>query len=144
MAHRDAQVTIIIGRNGTGKSTFCKEIIDGIKGRALVCTYNGAPNIWRKYKEVNIKKSDSMRFKKGIRQVIAGRYEISRNQNDTFKYIYKNNLFLMIILYMNMYRVSKIYCQQSEAIVHLKQARPMLLLVSIHMYMSNCFTLKTS
>lgn len=31
-----------------------------------------------------------MAFKKGIRQVIAGRYEISRNQNDTFKFIYKN------------------------------------------------------
>lgn len=52
---RDAQITIIIGRNGTGKSTFCEQIIKSIKGRALVCTYNGMPKIWRPYPEVNIK-----------------------------------------------------------------------------------------
>lgn len=90
MAHRDAQITIIIGRNGTGKSTFCEQIIKKIKGRALVCTYNGAPKIWRPYKEADITSAKKMNFKLGIRQVIAGRYEVSRNQNDTFKYIYKN------------------------------------------------------
>jgi nucleoside-triphosphatase THEP1 len=90
MAHRDAQITIIIGRNGTGKSTFCEQIIKGIKERALVCTYNGAPKIWRPYKEVDITSAKKMNFKRGIRQVIAGRYEVSRNQNDTFKYIYNN------------------------------------------------------
>lgn len=90
MKHRDAQITIIIGRNGTGKSTFCEQIITAIKGRALVCTYNGMPKIWRPYPEVDITKSKKMAFKKGIRQVIAGRYEVSRNQNDTFKHIYKH------------------------------------------------------
>jgi nucleoside-triphosphatase THEP1 len=90
MSERDAQITIIIGRNGTGKSTFCEQIIKTIKGRAIVCTYNGMPKIWRPYKEVDIKDKRKMAFKRGIRQVIAGRYEISRNQNDTFKYLYRN------------------------------------------------------
>ena len=90
MQERDAQITVIIGRNGTGKSTFCESIIKEIKGRALVVTYNGAPKIWRAYKEVDITDAKAMKFKKGIRSVIAGRYEISKNRNDTFKYIYKN------------------------------------------------------
>ena len=90
MRERDAQITIIIGRNGTGKSTFCESIIKKIKSRALVCTYNGMPKIWRPYAEVDITSAQKMQFKKGIRQVISGRYEVSRNQNDTFKYIYKN------------------------------------------------------
>lgn len=87
---RDAQTTIIIGRNGTGKSTYCKKILDKLKGKAIVVTYNGAPKIWRKYKEARIDDPKHMqKFQKGVRQVIAARYEDGR-KNHTFKYIYKN------------------------------------------------------
>jgi ABC-type oligopeptide transport system ATPase subunit len=87
---RDAQITIILGRNGTGKSTFCQKIIDRMNTRALAVTYNGMPKIWRPYPEINIKNAKAMAFKKGIRQVIAGRYEQSANKNDVFQYIYTN------------------------------------------------------
>ena len=75
--HRDAQIIIIIGRNGTGKSTFCEHIVQHIKQRAVVVTYNGQPKIWRPYAEVDIRNPKKMAFKKGIRQVVAGRYEVS-------------------------------------------------------------------
>lgn len=88
--HRDAQVTIIFGRNGTGKSTFCKEMIDRIGKRALVVTYNGQPKIWRSFKKVDIRDQKAMNFKKGIRQVIAYRYEESPKKNKIFEYLYKN------------------------------------------------------
>ena len=87
---RDAQITIILGRNGTGKSTFCEQIINAMGTRALAVTYNGMPKIWRPYPEVNIKNAKAMQFKKGIRQVIAGRYEVSANKNDVFQHIYTN------------------------------------------------------
>jgi hypothetical protein len=88
---RDAQSTIIIGRNGTGKSTHCKRILDKLKGKALVVTYNGVPKIWRKLPEARIDDKESMeKFQKGTKQVIAARYEVNARQNDTFKFIYKN------------------------------------------------------
>jgi hypothetical protein len=89
--HRDAQVTIIIGRNGTGKSTFCEKIIKALDERALVVTYNGMPKIWRPYKIIDVSKASRFtKFQKGIRQVIAARYEIGSNRNDVFKHIYTN------------------------------------------------------
>ena len=88
--HRDAQVTIIVGRNGTGKSTFCEKIIKAINQRALVVTYNGMPKIWRPYKEVDVRKPKAMAFKKGIRQVVAARYEESAKKNHVFQHIYTN------------------------------------------------------
>ena len=51
--HRDAQVTIIMARNGTGKSTFCERIVKAMKQRAVVVTLNGAPKIWRQYKAID-------------------------------------------------------------------------------------------
>jgi len=88
--HRDAQITIIIGRNGTGKSTFCEQIIKQIKQRAIVVTYNGQPKIWRPYKEVDVRNTKKMAFAKGIRQVVAGRYEVSAKKNEVFKHIYRH------------------------------------------------------
>jgi ABC-type cobalamin/Fe3+-siderophores transport system ATPase subunit len=88
---RDAQTTIIIGRNGTGKSTFCEKILKKLKGKALVVTYNGAPKIWRPFPEAPLEDKGKMeKIKKGIRQVIAARYEVNARQNDTFKNIYNN------------------------------------------------------
>ena len=90
MKHRDAQVTIIVGRNGTGKSTFCEKIVKSINQRTLAVTYNGMPKIWRPYKEVDIRKPKAMEFKKGIRQVVAARYEESAKKNKVFEHIYTN------------------------------------------------------
>lgn len=90
-AHRDAQITIIIGRNGTGKSTFSEKIIKAVYKKALVITYNGAPKIWRGYPEIDVTDKKAMsQWKSGIRQVIAARYEESRNKNTVFEHIYKN------------------------------------------------------
>ena len=90
MQHRDAEVTIIVGRNGTGKSTFCEKLVKGLSQRTLAVTYNGMPKIWRPYKEVDITSARAMKFKKGIRQVIAARYEESSRKNHVFRHIYTN------------------------------------------------------
>ncbi|MEO0339713.1 MAG: hypothetical protein AAF242_10910 [Bacteroidota bacterium] len=90
MQERDAQITILIGRNGTGKSTFCERIIKAVGTRALVLTYNGAPKIWRSYKEVKLSDKRGMRFKRGIRTAIAARYEINTRKNQSFEYIYRH------------------------------------------------------
>ena len=88
---RDAQITIILGRNGTGKSTLCHQIIEAIGTRALAVTYNGMPKIWRPYPEINITNAKTMNnFTEGMRQVIAGRYERSATKNDVFQHIYNN------------------------------------------------------
>jgi molybdopterin-guanine dinucleotide biosynthesis protein len=85
MEHRDAQVTIIMGRNGTGKSTFAEKIIKSMKQRAVVVTLNGAPKIWRSHKVIDPADPKEWKFKKGIRQVWYMQHE-----KDTMKHIYKN------------------------------------------------------
>ena len=85
MAHRDAQVSIIMGRNGTGKSYMMHKIIKALKGRAIVITLNGAPQIWRQYPEIDVSKKENWKFKKGIKQVYYMRHE-----KDTMKYIHQN------------------------------------------------------
>lgn len=82
--NRDAQVTMIMGRNGTGKSYLTHTIIKALKGRAIVITLNGAPKIWRQYPEIDISKPSSWKWKKGIRQVYYMRHE-----KDTMKYIHR-------------------------------------------------------
>ncbi|KAA3636948.1 MAG: hypothetical protein DWQ02_07455 [Bacteroidetes bacterium] len=82
--HRDAQVTMVMGRNGTGKSYLTHKIIKALKERAIVITLNGAPAIWRQYDEIDIAKKESWNFKKGIKQVYYMRYE-----KDTMMYIHK-------------------------------------------------------
>lgn len=85
MEHRDAQVTIVMGKNGTGKSTFCENIINGVGHRALVVTLNGAPKIWRQYPLVDVSKKKDLQFSKGIRQVY-----FMQHDEDTYEYIYRN------------------------------------------------------
>jgi hypothetical protein len=55
------------------------------------------PKIWRPYPEVDITHKKKMTFPKGIRQVIAGRYEEGRNKNRVFEHIYRNYRDGMII-----------------------------------------------
>lgn len=82
--HRDAQVTMVMGRNGTGKSYLTHKIIKALKERAIVITLNGAPAIWRQYDEIDITKKESWDFKKGIKQVYY-----MRQEKDTMMYIHK-------------------------------------------------------
>lgn len=85
MEHRDAQVTIVMGKNGTGKSTFCERIIDEVGHRALVVTLNGAPKIWRRYPLVDVARKKDLQFKNGICQVY-----FMQHDEDTYEYIYRN------------------------------------------------------
>ncbi len=84
MKHRHASVMVIIGRNCTGKSTFCEQIVKKIGGRTLVVTMNGLPKIWRPYPVIDPAKKEDWNWKKGIRQVYFAQHE-----EETFKYIYK-------------------------------------------------------
>lgn len=83
--HRDAQVTIIMGRNGTGKSFLTEKIVKAMKRRAIVITLNGAPKIWRPYPIIDPANKEDWKFKKGIRQVWYMQHE-----KDTLKHIYQN------------------------------------------------------
>ncbi len=83
--HRDAQVAIIFGRNGTGKSTFVQKLVKKISSRALVVTFAGLPKIWRQYKTIDVADASAFKWKKGIRQA-----QWVRHEEDTAKYIYKN------------------------------------------------------
>jgi len=81
---RDAQVTVIMGRNGTGKSTFVHNIIKKIGGKTLVVTMAGLPKIWRKYQMIDPADPKAWDWKKGIRQIHASYYDEA-----TFEYIYR-------------------------------------------------------
>lgn len=83
--HRDAQVTIVMARNGTGKSTLVKTIADALGGRILVVTMNGMPEIWRPYPIIDPAKAKEWEWKSGIKQVFYMQHE-----KDTFKYIHKH------------------------------------------------------
>ncbi|MEO0627710.1 MAG: ATP-binding protein [Bacteroidota bacterium] len=82
--HRDAQVTVIMGRNGTGKSTFLHNILKKIGGKTLVVTMAGLPKIWRQYEVIDPTNPEAWEWKKGIKQLHAAYYE-----EETFKYIFK-------------------------------------------------------
>jgi hypothetical protein len=81
---RDAQVTIIMARNGTGKSTLVKTIADHVGGRIVVVTMNGMPEIWRSYLVIDASDPAAWSFKSGIRQVWYLKHD-----KDTFKWIHK-------------------------------------------------------
>lgn len=80
---RDAQVTIIMGKNGTGKSTFAENIIKQLGGKAAVVTMNGEPKIWRPYPVIDASKKEDWEYT-GIRQLYFMQHE-----KDTFKYIHR-------------------------------------------------------
>ena len=83
--HRDAQVTIVMGRNGTGKSYLTEKVVKAMKRKVVVVTLNGAPAIWRQYPVIDPADKDAWKWKKGIRQVWYMQHE-----KDTFKHIYRN------------------------------------------------------
>lgn len=91
-AARDAQVTVIFGTNGTGKSYLARQLITAIGGRALVVTYAGMPKIWH---DVPIIQADDPKawqnWTSGIRQVIAAQYEDDKRdtKNHVFEYIFR-------------------------------------------------------
>jgi hypothetical protein len=72
---REARVSIIFGRNGTGKSTFLAKILKKIGGRAVVVTYAGMPKIWRPYDIIDPADPAAWDFKKGIKQVCWMQHE---------------------------------------------------------------------
>jgi len=79
---RDAQVTIILGRNGTGKSTFAEGIVKEMGRRVVVVTLNGTPKIWRKYPAIDPANPKAWDFK-GIVNVYYMQHE-----DDTMRYIH--------------------------------------------------------
>ena len=83
--HRDAQVTIVMGRNGTGKSYMTEKIVKAMRRRVLVVTLNGAPKIWRPYKVIDPADKKAWNYKTGIRQVWYMQHDM-----DTMKHIYRN------------------------------------------------------
>lgn len=83
--HRDAQVTIIMGRNGTGKSFLAQKIIKSLKRPTVVVTSNGAPKIWRPYPVIDPADPAAWDFKKGIKQIY-----FDQHGEDTFEHIYRN------------------------------------------------------
>lgn len=83
--HRDAQVTILMARNGTGKSTLVKTIADALGGKIVVVTMNGMPEIWRPYPSIDPSKKEAWAsWETGIRQVYYMQHE-----KDTFRYIHR-------------------------------------------------------
>jgi Zonular occludens toxin (Zot) len=93
--HRDAAVTIVMGKNGTGKSTLAKKIIDAQGSqRVMVVTMNGLPDIWRPYPTMDASDTKAYkRWKNGIRQVYYMHHE-----RETFEHIHKyfNNGILVL------------------------------------------------
>lgn len=82
--HRDAQVTILMARNGTGKSTLVKTIADALGGKIVVVTMNGMPELWRPYPAIDAsKKAEWASWETGIRQVYYMQHE-----KETFRYIH--------------------------------------------------------
>ena len=92
--HRDCKLTIIFGRNGTGKSTFVRKRIEAAKRRGLVISYNNKHKIWKDLKKVDVSDPKSMNWKKGLRHAVAEDYEsytktgrLEPNKNQVFKHI---------------------------------------------------------
>lgn len=84
-AHRDAAVIIVMGKNGTGKSTLAKKFIDAQGGRVLVVTMNGLPEIWRPFPVIDAADPKSYQdWTTGIRHV---HYMV--HDRDTMQYIHQ-------------------------------------------------------
>ena len=82
---RQSTITLVVGKNGTGKSTLVYNMIKGMKQRALVVTLNGAPEIWQKYPIIDPRNKKEMASFKGIRQVWYARLEA-----ETLQHIFDN------------------------------------------------------
>lgn len=83
--HRDAAIIIVMGKNGTGKSTLAKKFIDAQGGRILVITMNNAPKIWRPYPIIDAADPGSYKdWESGIKQVCH-----IQHGKDTMDYVHK-------------------------------------------------------
>jgi hypothetical protein len=89
---RLCELIIIWGRNGTGKSTLAKQLMDGIGGRRLLVTKTGAPKIWHDVPIINVTNKAHYKFQNETRQVLARLRDDhpSPGKNDTFINIYDN------------------------------------------------------
>ena len=57
---RTAEFIIILGTNGTGKSTITKKLAKASKRRALVIDYDGGEKTWSGLPEVDITNSEAL------------------------------------------------------------------------------------
>lgn len=91
-AKRLCELIIIWGRNGTGKSTLAKQLMDGIGGRRLLVTKTGAPKIWHDVPVINVTNPAHFEYENQTRQVLARLRDDqpTKGKNDTFINIYDN------------------------------------------------------
>lgn len=94
---RDCNLTIIFGRNGTGKSTFARQRIEQSGRRGLVVSYNNKHKIWQDLPKVWPHRKETLNYKTGLRHTTASKYEsktktnrLEPNKNRVFEYIDKN------------------------------------------------------
>ncbi len=87
---RQPQSIVIVGRNGVGKSTLALQLMERATAKAIfVITYNGTPQIWRKYPVIDLSDREAVAKANGIVNVHAFRYESSAVKNDVFELLYK-------------------------------------------------------
>jgi len=89
---RDAQTTIVVGKNGTGKSTLILKVIKKMKRRAVVITYDGMPKIWRSTPIIDPSRRENWEWKSGIRQI-----RFAQHDDETYKYILKYGRDLIVL-----------------------------------------------
>lgn len=92
VSSRDAEVVIVFGKNGTGKSYLVRKMVEATNDRVLVVTYAGMPKVWRDIPVIDADNPADWNWKSGIRQVIAAKYDHPTKENKTllFEYIFKH------------------------------------------------------
>lgn len=71
---RQPFVFVVMGSNGTGKSTFAHKLITKSKQKTLVVTESGMPEIWRQYPEAQLDSFKQSEKMPRVQQVFAMRY----------------------------------------------------------------------
>lgn len=67
---REANVTVVAGIRGTGKSTFCKNMAMDSSGRILVILKSDTPKIWLPYRIIESTDYKGLRTFTGVRKII--------------------------------------------------------------------------
>jgi energy-coupling factor transporter ATP-binding protein EcfA2 len=86
---RQSRCTIILGTNGTGKSTLTRKIIDRIKGRSvIVIDFEGFERTWRSFPTINPTPKTLTALGKKARKVkiILAQYDRIEVLNNLYKY----------------------------------------------------------
>lgn len=83
--HRDAKITLIVGKNGTGKSTFAKNLVEKVADRAVVVSYVGASSCWTSFPWIDLRDKEQMNTFKGVYHCAYAQYE-----EKTLEYLFKN------------------------------------------------------